>query len=184
MIRDVTESLLSLIHRETPDLGEWASAVSLHEGATIPTNQLAVFLYRIGEQAHSRNRPMEFDGERYRRPPMMVQLHYLMAWFGADGVDAHLDEQARLDRLIQVFHSHPIVEASDLPAALADNVDRLAIRMWSPTDEERNEIWTGVRRPMRLSLFYQVEAIPITPTTRGGPPITEQQIEYGEWART
>jgi|GEM_PF-679834 len=184
MIREVTETLVRTIHRETPDLDPWATAVSLHDGVNIPANQLAVFLYRIGEQTHSRNRPMEFDGERYMRPPMMVQLHYLMAWFGIEGPEAHLDEQARLDRLIQVFHSHPIIPASDLPSPLSDQVDRLAIRMWSPTDEERNEIWTGVSRPMRLSLFYQVEAVPIVPTTRGGPPITEQRINYGEWARS
>lgn len=183
MIREVTETLISIIHRETPDLGDWASPVSLHEGATVPSNQLAVFLYRIGEHAHARNRPMEFDGDRYRRPPIMMQLNYLMAWFGADSPQAHLDEQARLDRLIQVFHSHPVIPGSDLPNGVAEHVDQLAVRLWSPTDEERNEIWTGVNRPMRLSLFYRVDAVPIEPTTRGGPPITEQQIQYGEWVR-
>lgn len=180
MIREVTETLISIIHRETPDLGEWVTPISLHNTNAPTAGNLALFLYHIEEHAHIRNRPLEFDGDSYRRPPLMLRLCYLAAWFGNEGAQAHLDEQARLERLLQAFHSHPVIPASDLPASLG-SVDQLSVRLWSPTIEEQNEVWTGLSQPMRLGLFYKVDAVPIMPTTRGGPPIVEQQIEYGEW---
>ncbi len=180
MIREVTETLVELIQRETPDLGEWVTPISLHEDATLPGTRLAVCLYAIDEHTHARNRPMEYDGDRYRRPPAMMRLSYMIAFFGGDDSVAHLDEQQRLDRVLQVFHNYPTITPTDMSGSLGESVDKLTVRMWSPPIEERNEIWTGFGRSMRLALFYQVDAVPITTTEAGGPPITSQQIDFGE----
>ena len=181
MIREVTETLVDVIQAATLDLNDWVRPVSLHDDANDPTNRLALFLYAIDEHGHVRNRPMEFDGERYRRPPVVMRLSYLMAYYGNQTDLAHLDEQARLDRVIQVFHDQPILDASLMPASLAATVDKLTVRLWSPSTDERNQIWTALGRAMRLALYYKVDAVPIVPTRAdGGPPIVEQQIDYGE----
>ena len=59
MISEVTETLINVIHRETPDLGDWVVPVSLHGTGAAPTGNLALFLYNIEEHAHARNRPRD-----------------------------------------------------------------------------------------------------------------------------
>jgi hypothetical protein len=185
VIRQVTETLVSLIEAGTPDLGTWVEPVGLQsDGATPTGGRLAVFLYAIDEHAHARNRPPEFDGERYRRPPVVMRLSYVMAFYGQGNANNHLDEQARLDRVVQVLHTNPILGPSELAPPLGESIERLAVRLWSPTADERNQIWTGLGRAMRLSLYYMADAVPIVPTRAdGGGPITEQRIDYAELAR-
>ncbi len=180
MIRDVSQTLIDVIHANTLDLGAWVSPVGLEEDSgTPPANRLALSLYSIEEHGHMRNRPAEFDGERFRRAPVVMRLSYVMAYYGASGATNHLESQARLDRVVQVFHTLPILRSTELGAGLLGVVDQLAVRLWSPTADERNQIWTAFGRPMRLALYYLVDAVPIVPSNfEGSVPIVEQRIDY------
>ena len=180
MIREVSETLISVIETETPDLNDWVVARDLREGETPASGKLHVCLYAVEEHGHMRNQPTQFDGDRYHRAPIFMRLYYVMAHFSNAPTNSHLDTQARLDRVVQVFHTTPIIGPELLDPALVGRVKQLAVRLWAPTSEERNQIWTAFSRPIRLALYYLVDAVPVDLIQReGAGRIDEHRIDYG-----
>ena len=181
MIREVSETIADLIESSAPELAPWVSHVGLESDSnTLPNDGLVLSLYSIEENGHMRNRPPELDGEHFRRAAMSMRLSYLVFFNGAATPTQHLETQSRLDRVAQIFHTNPILGPAILAPSLIGVIDRLAVRLWSPTAEERNQIWTAFGRPMRLALYYLVETVPIVPTQAdGSTPITTETIEYG-----
>jgi hypothetical protein len=179
MIRDVTEALIDLILSKTPDMPNWVLATSLHggAGAVEPTSEkLHVFLYAVEEDAHLRNAPPILTADGYRRPPLALRLHYLMAYLTND----HLESQARLSRVAQIFYDNPILGPERLRPALAAKVGQITARLRNPGAEERSQIWTGLGRPMRLALYYDVDIAPIDSLDQqGSKAIQRREIEYG-----
>ncbi len=178
MIRDVTEALIQLIADETPETPNWVLATSLHGGVgTEPTaDKLHVFLYAIEEHAHLRNLPPVLTPDGYRQPPLFLRLHYLMTYFSTD----HLESQARLAKVAEIFYATPVLGPDRIRAALAQRVGRITVRMRNPGAEERSQVWTGLGRPMRLALYYDVDVAPIDNVDPEGAGIIQRrEIEYG-----
>ena len=177
MIREITETVVDAITAATADLGSWVLVTPLHEGAPQPTaNRLHVYLHAVEEHGHMRNQPVVRTPEGYKRAPLALRLHYVMSYFGND----HLEAQARLDRVVQVFHTTPILGPEVFRPALVGHVERLTVRMRSLGTEERSQIWTALGRPMRLSLYYDVDVAPIDTLEREGQGIIESRdVRYG-----
>lgn len=75
---------------------------------------LTLYLYRISENSHMKNRErLEVDGTRYKRPPLALDLYYLLTAHSApagdndqDQVDPHL----LLGRGMQILHDDTVLE--------------------------------------------------------------------------
>jgi hypothetical protein len=164
VIRAVTETIIDYLAAETADLDDWVVAAAIDADApALTANKLHVFLYGVDEHVHMRNLPLESTPAGYVRPPLWLRLSYLVVYNNADN---HLETQARLARVVQVFHTTPILRAPDLRPELLERVETLTIRLRSPSLEERNQIWTGLGRPMRLALYYEVDVAPVPPLER------------------
>ena len=177
MIRAVTESLVDFVHNQTPDLGSWVIISSLSNADSDPTkDRLAVAMFAVEEHPHLRNRPLVSTPAGYVRPALSLRLHYLMTYVGP-----HDEAQTRLARVVQVFHTTPILQSSDLRSDLVGLVDRVTVRLRSTDADERNQIWGALGRAARLALFYEVDVAPVEALEREGRgQILEHRIDYAE----
>ena len=178
MIDTVTEALVDHLTRATADLGDWVLVSALHAEATpAPAkDHLHVCLYGVEEHGHLRNLPLEeSQAGGLVRPPLFLRLAYVITYIS----DTPSEVQLRLARVIEVFHTTPILHAAELDLELADRVRTITIRLRSPSLDERNQLWTALGRPLLLSLYYEVDVAPVPVTEReGAGRIDTLQIEY------
>ncbi|WP_372700021.1 DUF4255 domain-containing protein [Arthrobacter sp. JSM 101049] len=176
MIRDVSDALRDLIERATPDLDGWVvhHSLSQAETAPVPENKAILALIDVAEHPHLRNRPLVEGATGLIRAPLSLQLHYLITYIGE-----HDEAQTRLARIVQAFHTTPILHPPALDPSLAGQVGRLAIRLMAPTADERNQVWSALGRPGRLALFYEVDVAPVPLLEReGSGRVREHRIDY------
>lgn len=166
MIDTVTTALIDHLAKATQDLGDWIEVSAIDSEAAPPTkDRLHVVLYGIDQHDHLRNLPLERgeDGGLVR-PPLFLRLSYLLAYFGGK----HEEVQRRLSRVVEVFHTTPILRAPELSPALAERVQSLTVRLRAPSLDERNQLWTALSRPMKLALHYEVDVAPVPTSERDG----------------
>ncbi|QDG66668.1 DUF4255 domain-containing protein [Pseudarthrobacter sp. NIBRBAC000502772] len=176
MIREVSEALRDLIQQATPDLGSWVVLHSLSQGekVAVPDNKAILALIAVAEHPHLRNRPLVEGQAGLVRAPMSLQLTYLVTYIGD-----HDESQARLGRIVQAFHTYPVLRPPELTPPLSDEVESLAIRLQAPSADERNQVWGALGRSGRLSLFYEVDVAPVPVLEReGAGRVREHRIDY------
>ncbi len=176
MIREVTEALRGVIHQATPDLGSWVVLHSLSQGdkTPVPDAKGILALIAVEEHDHMRNLPLVDGLTGLIRPPLSLKLHYLVTFFGD-----HDESQSRLARIVQAFHTTPILRAPYLQPPLADEVECVTIRLVAPTHDQRNQIWGALGRAGRVALFYEVDVAPVAVLEReGAGRVVEHVIEY------
>jgi hypothetical protein len=175
MIREVSETLVDVIETATPDLSPWVDLVSLSAADGDPTaRHLALALYAVEEHPHLRNRPLVGSPAGYVRPPLALRLSYLVTYVGD-----HDEAQARLDRVVAVFHTTPIIGKAQMAPALAAEAQTLTVRLVTTTADERNQVWGALGRSARLGLFYAVDVAPVDLITHeGAGAVTTHRIEY------
>ncbi len=164
MIREVSETLVDVIHQATPDLGDWVALHSLSQADGAPdATKAALALIAVAPHPHLVNRPMVERETGLVRAPLWLKLHYLVTVFGD-----HDEAQTKLGRVVQAFHTTPVVDHTMLQPPLLDEVDSLAVRLLAPSPDERNQVWGALGRPGRLALFYEVDVAPVEVATREG----------------
>ncbi len=175
MILEVSEALIDVIHNATPDMGDWIELHKITPGGTAPSDTKAqLALIAVAPHPHMINRPLVEGIAGLVRAPMHLQLTYVVTYLGA-----HDEAQIRLDRVVQAFHTTPIVTRADLQPPLSEAVESITIRMLSPNADERNQIWGALGRPGPLSLFYEVDVAPVPIIEReGAGRIREHRIDY------
>lgn len=167
MIDAVTKAIVTHLTRATADLGDWVRVSALHaDAAPAPaTNHLHVVLYGIDEHGHMRNRPLEESiAGGLVRAPVFLRLSYVMTYIS----DTPLEVQIRLARVIETFHTTPVLEVAELDPDLAERVKTLTVRLRTTTLDERNQLWTALHRPLLLALYYEVDVAPVPVTQREG----------------
>lgn len=179
MIREISEALLDVVHRATPDVGtDWVVLHSLSQAdpATLPENKAVLALVAVEEHPHLRNSPLVEGLTGLIRAPLWLQLHYVVTYVGD-----HDEAQTRLARVIQAFHTTPILRGTDLEPAVAAEVEAITVRLRAPSPEERNQVWGALGRAGRLSLFYEVDVAPVPILEREGHGrVVEHRINYVE----
>ena len=91
----------------------------------------------------------------------------------------HDEAQSRLGRIVQAFHTTPILRQPDLKPPVADLVESITTRLTAPTHDERNQIWGALGRAGRLAVFYEVDVAPIPVLEReGAGRLREHRIDY------
>jgi hypothetical protein len=178
MITEVSEALRDVIHQATPDYGTWVVLHSLSQAdkTQLPETKGILALVAVEEHEHTRNRPLIEGRTGLVRAPLSLKLHYLATFTGD-----HDEAQRRLGRIVQAFHTTPILRAPLLQPPLADEVETVTVRLVGPSHDERNQIWGALGRPGRLSLFYEVDVAPVPVLERdGGGRVVEHRIQYVE----
>src|SRR3979411_2290681 len=85
-----------------------------------PSEGLSVWLYRVVRDDQRLNDPLERLGFNQLRPsPLPVRLHYLMTPVTNKKLGDPETEQLILGKVLQAFHSHPVLRGTDLRAELA-----------------------------------------------------------------
>jgi len=102
----VSKALVAHLLSRTSDLGAgWIDLSSLESGGSLTANHLHVCLYAVTEHDHLRNAPLVESPAGWQRPPLALRLHYAVTYVS----NAHDEVQARLARVLQVFHSTPVL---------------------------------------------------------------------------
>lgn len=176
MIELVTSALVSHIESRTPDLKSWVEVHSMSAADPAPTvNRLVVALVAVDAHEHLRNSPPVPTADGYRRAPLHLRLSYLLTYVGP-----HDEAQARLARVLAIFHTTPILRTADLPADVADHVRTLTVQLRNTTADERSYIWSALGRQARLALFYTVDValIDLLDGPDGWGMVTQHRVDY------
>jgi hypothetical protein len=176
VIADVSTTLQVLLDGALTAVG---ASARLHDlSAPVPTNPpvLTIFLYEVGEDAYSRNRPdrrrliapnkVEID-----RAPMALMLKYLITpWSG----DAATDHRI-LGRAMQALYDNAIISDAQLQGGLAAEQKPLKVTITPLSMDERIKVWFAVQRTYRLSSAYEVRVVDLDSTRT---TVTSPVLEY------
>jgi hypothetical protein len=180
IIGDVSATLQSLLQAALQPLTPAGSADISDLQGTIPTSpaHVTVFLYEIGEDPASKNRP----GIRVNtppnitisKPPMALMLRYMFtAWSGDPKTD-----QTMLGRVMQVLYDGAIVSGPQLQGSLAGSDQALKVTLAPITLDDRARVWYAIQKPYRLSLTYEVRVVNLySQTSSIAAPVSARQVD-------
>lgn len=138
---------------------------------------LSVYLYRIGEDPFLKNRlPVEGPGGVQRRPPLTLDLYYLITPLLTDAAD----RQIVLGKVMQVLYDRPTLETPDLVGSLAANADVLRV-VFNPVPlNEVALVWQALEIPYMLCVSYVMRVALLQSTLdTGGSRIVSIGRDYG-----
>lgn len=191
-IEDVGRTLVGLLRdrMETDLIDQDREIVLSSPNDAVPGDgaRLTIYLYRITENSHLKNeRRREVDVDRYRRPPLALDLYYLLTAHpsgeGSDGMERTEEQHRVLGRAMQVIHDNAIISGSDLRGSLADQPD-LQISIDPQDMDEVMSIWsTFDETPFRPSVAYLVTPVLIESTeTEEVSRVIERRLEEYSWS--
>ena len=94
-----------------------------------PAEGLSVWLYRIiRDDQRLNDPPVRISPTELRPPPLPVRLHYLMTPVTNEQTGDPETEQLILGKVLQLFHSHPVLAGADLQAEFAGTEVELRVR--------------------------------------------------------
>jgi hypothetical protein len=156
--------------------------------------RLNLYLYHLAENAALKNQQIPGQGHpsEYGRPPLSLNLHYLLTAFGSseDAPDADLQAQQLLADGMRILHDFPIIpddlhEGDDplkpliLDPSLLGEFERVKITL-SPTSlEEFSKLWMALpAASFRRSVAYEVAVVQIeSERARRAPlPVRRRQV--------
>jgi hypothetical protein len=124
-----------------------------HQENTSDKALLSVYLYRITEDPYMKNRvAVEGTGGRMRKPPMSLDLYYLITPL----LKAPRDQQIVLGKILQIFYDRSTLEGLDLTGTLATTGEVVRVVFNTVPLQEVSWVWQALETPYRLSLTYTV----------------------------
>jgi len=100
--------------------------------------------------------------------PLSLDLFYLLTVFDADNSYAH--EQQAMSIALKCFHEHPIVHVTvPIPPAPLTVHEDFTLTMEVQTSDDVARLWQSITAPYRLSAFYKVSVVFMTPPAPLGP---------------
>ncbi len=158
----VGESLKTLLEEEmgvTPS----ASVTLLAPDEVSSTRRINLFLYKVQENAHFKNKDWEVsrtDPKRITPPPLSLNLFYLMtAYAQNDAETGNTSAHAILGDAMRVFHQFPVIPSVHLAVGLSDAREQVKI-MPVPIDmDELSKVWSTFNTPFRLSVGYEISVV-------------------------
>ena len=142
------------------------------------TALLSVYLYRITEDPYMKNRlPVEGTGGRIRKPPMALDLYYLITPL----LKAPRDQQIVLGKVMQVLYDRPTLEGPELAGTLADSGDIVRVIFNAVPLQEVSWVWQALETPYRLSVSYAVRVTMLDSTEEQFQKrVLENTNKYGQ----
>ena len=155
------------------------------EDDEVATPRLNLFLYRVTQNGFLANQEIPgrgASGAAYGRPPLALDLHYLLTPYGtsqSETVPPIADDSVAhflLGSAMRVLHDFPIITetletsagAEVLDGVLRDAYERVKLTLEPLSLEDVAKVWTALNRPYRLSASYEVCVVQIE-TARGVP---------------
>ena len=145
------------------------------------------FLYRIAPNTAYRNMepPQTGTVTARGRPPLALELHYLLTAFpaaatgNADG-DQEQFAHAGLAAVMRALHGNGIVPTADpaVPTTAKPLAEPLRITMEALDLDGLTKLWTAASEPVRLSVGYLVSLVLIDAPEQHvpGPPVRERRV--------
>jgi hypothetical protein len=139
---------------------------------------LSVYLYRITENPYLKNRPpVEGTGGKVRKPPMALDLYYLITPL----LKAPRDQQIILGKVMQVLYDRPTLDGPELSGSLADSGDIVRVVFNAVPLQEVSWVWQALETPYRLSVIYMVRVAMLDSTEeRFQQRVLENTNKYGQ----
>jgi uncharacterized protein DUF4255 len=187
VLADIGESIATLLWNEMhvdPQVNaliDNQNRISLESPYDLRNNnavRLSIYLYRIVEDAYTKNRfPVAGSGINLRQPPLTLDLFYLITPL----VGAPREQQIVLGKVMQVFYDRAILSGADLVGALAGSDDVVRIMLNPVTLEETTRVWHALEMSYRLSMCYAARVALVDSTReRLNQPVVQRQSTFGE----
>jgi len=147
-----------------------------------PAEGLSVWLYRIiRDDQRLNDPPVRISPTELRPPPLSVRLHYLMTPVTNEQTGDPETEQLILGKVLQLFHSHPVLAGADLQAEFAGTEVELRVRLEPLMLEEITRVWEALDGSYQLSISYEVSVVNIMPELEPEQvsPVTISMPEHG-----
>ena len=140
--------------------------------------KLSLYLYRVAEDAYNKNDPsVPGNGARLRKPPLALDLHYLVTPRLGTAREHHIV----LGKVLQVFYDRCDLQGADLAGLLQDTDAQLRVILNPDTLEETTRIWQAMGMSYRLSVCYLVRVVLIDSLVEtSAPPIVRRTSVTGE----
>lgn len=136
-----------------------------------------LYLYQITENGSLKNQEIPGQGHPadYGRPPLSIDLHYLITAHGSaeTNEDADLEAQQILGDVMRIFHEFPMLTEAllqekkpgkppVLDPSLVGEFERIKITFQPSTLEDFSKIWTALPESnFRRSVTYQISVVQI-----------------------
>jgi hypothetical protein len=147
------------------------------------TEGVSVWLYRVKRDSERLNDPPErVSWNQLRPPPLPLCLHYLITPITEKKQGAGPEtEQLILGKVLQAFHSHPVLRGADLQADFIGTMVELHVRLEPMGLEEITRVWEALEGSYQLSVSYEVSVVNIEAETQPEKvsPIVVALPEYG-----
>lgn len=143
-------------------------------------NGVNLFLYRVTESPFAKN--MNWRGDRANppgdRPPLAVTLDYLLTAYAKKVANSAQDDVTAhqlLGNAMAILHDYPVLNDihdadfdadldTQFPAELRNSFEKVKITLQPTSMDEFSKIWTGITKPYRLSVAYEVSLVEIAQT--------------------
>lgn len=144
------------------------------------TQGLSLFLYRVYVNQGQRTPPAKSADGRARRPPLPLDLHFLLTAWGPKASLQH----AVLGWAMRALEDHPVISASLLNVVRAETFgddETVEVAAGQLTNEEMMRLWDTLGAEYRLSVPYVARVVRIeSPVeTETAPPVRERELSYG-----
>lgn len=192
MVRLIETHLAGALPSSTVDV-KLATPHSFANLKSITRSAVSVFLYRVTEHAELRNSPHRRlpDGS-LRRPPLVLELSYLVTTWGARGTDpaandaaAALEEHKLLGIVMQGLYDRAEVGRAELfedltrPPVWGER-DNLQIVLETLPIEDLYRIWDSSELAYQLSATYRVRVLGLDPSDSAAtPPVVDADFVIG-----
>ena len=126
-----------------------------------------LFLFRVSQSPALKNQdlPGRSGPASLGRPPLSLDLHYLLTTTGQTPEDA-LGAQEALGDAMLVLHDHPVIAKDDplLDPALEHEVELLKVTLDDVDTGQLAELWSATTAPYRLAVAYRVTVVQLEST--------------------
>lgn len=157
----------------------------------LPNPALNLFLYQVTPNGGWRNvglSSVDWDGNRTTRPPLAVDLHYLLTAYGHDDLQA----EVLLGYAMRVLHENPVLTRKTIRAVLnpspplpmptalqtalqttglADQIEQIKIAPAVLNLEDLSKLWTALQANYRPSVAYLITVVLIETDKPGRSPL-------------
>jgi hypothetical protein len=114
-------------------------------------NILSVFLYRVDiDDANHKNTSASSPSETPVRPPLALNLYYLVTPIAEQAEDAHL----LLNAAMEILNNTPVVQVESLPTLPQRTLEIVSNPL---SYDEITRLWLALVTPYRLAMSYVVK---------------------------
>jgi hypothetical protein len=156
------------------------------DGDSFAVPGVNLFLYRVSENGYLKNQEIPGHGDpgAYGRPPLALDLYYLVTAYG-DTSDGDFPNETRAHHLLgsamRVLHDHRVITEQlktindqagrdVLDPSLQGAFEQVKLSLDPVGLEDLSKVWTALTLPFRLSAAYMVSVVQIASRRPGHFP--------------